>query len=170
MRLMLFAMCFYALASCSVTNTIEIPSKPCLIPDKGIEFNLCNDYLFYIGGIKYTAPIEFTTDLASIPRIFWLVDAPNDANTIAGAVIHDYLYSDPHGLSRKEIDDIFYDALILEGVSKFTAFKYWLGVRLFGRSHFSSYEFELLYSNEHDDDMTQEHYDGDGNNQYGYME
>lgn len=79
----------------------------------------------------------FTTDLSSIPRILWSIYSPNKANTIPAAIIHDYLYFCPGEISRSEADSIFYDALIYKHVSTLSAYKYWIAVRIFGKSHFN---------------------------------
>lgn len=126
----------FSLASCSTTHDIQIPKKPCLIPDRKFEFNLCRDFKFTVDGKKYSVPQEFDTDLASVPRILWSVYSPNQTETIPGAIIHDYLYSCPAGMPRSKTDSILYDALVYHGVSKYTAFKYWFAVRLFGSKHF----------------------------------
>ena len=126
----------FNLSSCATKHDIQIPNKPCLVPDKSFTFNLCRDFKFSVDGNNYSVPEKFDTDLASVPRILWSIYSPNQSETIPGAIIHDYFYSCPNGLTRKEADSILYDALVYHGISKYTAFKYWLAVRLFGRPHF----------------------------------
>ncbi|WCO82113.1 hypothetical protein vBPpSSYP_131 [Pseudomonas phage vB_PpS_SYP] len=48
------------------------------------------------------------------------------------STIHDYLYS-RKVFSRKECDDIFYQALREEGVARWRAWLMWAGVRLGGK-------------------------------------
>lgn len=139
MRKLLFASCILLLQSCSPVNDIKIPRSPCLTPQKGIQFTLCKKFDVTINDFNLTIPAGFTTDLASVPRILWIFEAPNDTETIPGSIIHDYLYSNHCGFNRKEIDAIYYDALLLTGASKYTAFKYWLGVRVFGYNYFDNY-------------------------------
>lgn len=124
------------LISCSTTHRVKVTSQPCLIPLVGYSFILCNDYSVFIDGKKFIVPMGFQTDLASIPRAFWSIDAPQEVDTIAGAVLHDYLYSCNNGLSRLEIDNILYDILVYENVGRIKAFKYWAATRLFGSHHF----------------------------------
>lgn len=126
------------LTGCSSTRlSITIPRPPCLYPFAHYDFTLCKPFIYTINQVVYKIPSGFTTDLASIPRLLWSIHAPFKANTIPGAIIHDYLYFCPGDLTRKEADSIFYEALIAKKVSVITAYKYWLAVRLFGKSHFN---------------------------------
>ncbi len=63
---------------------------------------------------RVTAPRGFVTDLASIPRLFWSVLAPDDQYAYA-AVIHDWLYwSGQHrgqALLRRDADAIMVAAM-----------------------------------------------------------
>jgi len=124
------------LSSCSTNHEIKIRVQPCLNPHQGYNFTLCRNFNYFVNGNKYTIPSGFTTDLASIPKFLWSIYAPNKVNTIAAAVIHDYLYFCPMQMKRKEADSIFYDALIYNGVKPRVAFQYWFAVRTFGASHF----------------------------------
>jgi hypothetical protein len=76
---------------------------------------------------RIEVPRGFITDLASIPSAFRGVLNVNGKSRKA-AVLHDYLYCE-HALSRKQCDDLFYFALIAEGMSAVLARTYWLGVR-----------------------------------------
>ena len=67
-------------------------------------------------------PQGFTSDLASIPRIFWRILPPWDGKTVRASVVHDYLYSGGYLLdeqtqrwrkvSRKEADEIMRDIMM----------------------------------------------------------
>ena len=126
------------LAGCTTEYTIDIPVQPSLVPVDNDLFAVGSDFPVFINRMPYVVPRGFLTDLASVPRVFWWFNAPNDFNTIAPAVLHDYLYSVDTKYNRKQIDDIFYSALIENGATKATAFKFWLGVRLFGAWHYKS--------------------------------
>jgi len=128
---------FLGIGACSITHELKITKQPCLYPYKEYDFTLCKNYTFYVDEEFFMVHRGFATDLASIPRVLWSIYSPTKTETIAGAVIHDYLYFCPGVLSRKEIDTIFYDALVYEGLPKRTAFRYWLAVRLFGKTHFN---------------------------------
>lgn len=125
------------LSSCAINHSVLIPKPPCLYPFVDYDFTICQEFFYEVDGSPHMIPAGFTTDLASIPKILWSLYAPNKANTIPAAVIHDYLYFCPGSLTRKEADSIFYDALIAKKVKTRSAFKYWLAVRIFGASHFN---------------------------------
>lgn len=83
---------------------------------------------------KFIIPKGFKTDLASIPRLFWSIVAPIGKHSLA-AILHDFLYSEGFklGISRKEADQIFYEAMLKSHVAKITAFILWFFVRIFGK-------------------------------------
>lgn len=136
----LFCLSCLFLAGCAMHPVIEIPFQPCLIPFKNDRFMLCENFIVRIDGKIITIPKGFITDLASIPRIFWAIDAPNDTESIAPAILHDYMYSADSNFSytRRDTDIIFYYALLANGANTFTAYRYWLGVRLFGFKFFKA--------------------------------
>lgn len=83
-------------------------------------------------------PKGFKTDFASIPRIFWNIIAPIGKWTLS-SVLHDYLYSEGYrlGISRKQADKIFYQAMRKSFVAPITANIMWACVRLFARKHYN---------------------------------
>lgn len=81
-------------------------------------------------------PRHFDTDLASIPRIFWAILPPQQANFVAPAVLHDYMYT-KHIESRKYADDVLYAGLRAQGAMWITANIIWIGVRLGGGIHYA---------------------------------
>lgn len=106
-----------------------------LIYDVGEEFS----------GESIKVPVGFITDLASVPIPF-RNHFPPDGPWVKAAVVHDFLYStEGTGVfrgfryidrekpySRLEADRIFYEAMLVLGVSKSTAWKMFQGVRLGG--------------------------------------
>lgn len=133
-----FLLIVLLLCACSVTHQIRIPKNPCFYPFQNYDFTLCKKFKFYVDYQEFIIDKGFATDLATVPRILWSLYSPMKTETIPGAVIHDYLYFCPGEMSRQEADAIFYDALVLEGLPQTTAFRYWLAVRLFGKSHFNA--------------------------------
>lgn len=91
----------------------------------------------YKDGRTFIVPAGFKTDFASIPRILWNIIAPIGKHTLA-AVLHDYLYTKGWelGISRKEADKIFYDAMIECFVARITANVMWFCVRAFAKRHY----------------------------------
>lgn len=151
MRKLLIPFLLMILQSCSSNHAIEIQNNPCLIPYRDYDFILCEPLLFSIDNVYYSVPAGFETDLASVPRILWSIYSPSKAETIPGAVIHDFLYSGVLDVTRKEADSILFDALILKGTPQITAFKYWAAVRLFGNSHFKQYQKQRTELEKHND-------------------
>lgn len=88
-------------------------------------------------GLDFIIPKGFKTDFASIPRIFWNIIAPLGKHTLP-SVLHDYLYTFGHslGISRKQADKIFFDAMIESHVARITANFMWFCVRIFARKHY----------------------------------
>jgi hypothetical protein len=84
-----------------------------------------------------TPKAGFETDFASTPRILWRLFPPtgHGKNSAYGkaAVIHDWLYF-LGNKTRKECDDIFYIALIAEGIPNWKANIMWAAVRVGGWS------------------------------------
>jgi len=69
-----------------------------------------------------TVPVEFVTDLASVPWFArWYVSV--DGEHTKPAIVHDYLYvkqsiADFPDITREEVDKIFLEALEVRGVGK----------------------------------------------------
>lgn len=128
-------MCAF-MVGCSQPYKIAYLNQPELIPHKNFDFKLDAPFMIQVNTRIYTVPKGFITDLASTPRLLWPLYAPNDTRTIRPAILHDYMYRCDTNTTRLEADAIFYYALLNQGVGKWTARKYYWGVRLFG---FSSY-------------------------------
>lgn len=109
----------------------------CIKPFKNYTYQTCHPITVTIDHFIVQIPTDFQTDLASIPRWLWLIIAPTHSAIMAPAVLHDYLYACHNGYVRQEADDIFYAALITNGVSTFKAYEMYAAVRLLGRSHFN---------------------------------
>ncbi|EBL9222499.1 DUF1353 domain-containing protein [Salmonella enterica] len=80
-------------------------------------------------------PAGFITDLATVPRIFWIL-LPPDGKYAKAAIIHDYLY-DNALRTKKEADLIFLDGMKVLGVPKWKRIVMYQAVRLFGRGMYS---------------------------------
>lgn len=87
----------------------------------------------------YEVPAAFVTDFASIPRLIQLVLSPTHgivSDYGRAAVIHDWLYRNGARMTppvtRRQADQVFYDAMLCEDVLWPTRFLMWLAVRLFG--------------------------------------
>lgn len=102
----------------------------------GKDRKVLTDPLVYeseVAGRIFVVPTGFHTDLASVPRLplaYLLFGGVGDA----AAVVHDYLYTTQQ-VSRKVADDVLAEAMKASGVAGWRRGPMWLGVRLFGGSH-----------------------------------
>lgn len=76
-----------------------------------------------------TVPIDYITDFASVPRLFWSIISPIDRHAKA-AVVHDYLY-DVRCYTRKRSDEIFLECLNVLNIKPWKKYCLFYGVRLF---------------------------------------
>jgi hypothetical protein len=128
--------CFtYWMAPKDILVTFE--DTACIKPHHTYRYLTCDTLLVNINGNILTIPAGFDTDLASIPHWLWSFISPQYSAFVYPSIMHDYLYGCPGRLTRDYIDDLFYSALLTEGVSHFTATQMYFAVRLFGQSHFS---------------------------------
>jgi len=89
--------------------------------------------VFDAGFATITAPIGFTTDYASVPRVP-IIYLAYGSRAHKSATLHDYLYrigADPH-LTRDRCDWLFRESMLCSGHSWIVAYGMWLGVRLGG--------------------------------------
>ena len=83
-------------------------------------------------GFRWTAPVGYETNGASIPRILWsIAGSPFDGPYRRAAVIHDW-GCDARPVSSKQVHRMFYDAMLADGVDQDTATRFYAAVRLFG--------------------------------------
>lgn len=71
------------------------------------QFILCEPLVYETeGGSVYAVPVNFTTDLASIPRICWPIVSPFEC--MREAILHDFLYwlrgGEPYLVTREQAD------------------------------------------------------------------
>ena len=94
---------------------------------------------------KLTVPAGFITDFASVPRmpfIYWFAGGATEAP----AVLHDWFYRTcTLKVSRKQADDLLYEAIVARGYSRFRGWLMWAGVRVGG---YWSYETRDKHSTE----------------------
>lgn len=126
------------MVGCAHFHQVIFLNEACIKPFKGYYYRTCQRMRVTIDDHKYIIPKNFETDLASIPRFLWPILAPQYTGFVAPAILHDYLYRcNPHG-DRQFADEVLYSALITENVTPFTASKFYLGVRLFGGTHYDN--------------------------------
>lgn len=82
-------------------------------------------------GKTWTAPKGLVFDGASIPKFFWrVIGSPFVGNFRRGAVIHDSYYSNLEE-PKKDVDNMFYEAMLVDGVSKWRAKAMYQAVKWF---------------------------------------
>lgn len=111
--------------------------------DGGFPFRLINPLVY--SSTRYgtiSVPFGFRTDLASIPRLLWGV-LPPIGRYDAAAVVHDYLYLTMRG-SRKEADDILFEAMRVSNSHWLTCWAVYIGVRLGGWMPWNHYREKFL--------------------------
>ena len=103
-----------------------------------LEESLIYEVKYLGSGRVIKVPKGFETDGASIPRIFQSLLPIWDKYSRA-AIIHDYLYYglktfNPHkeGLTRKQADYVFLEAMKVSKVNFITRYCLWTFVRIFG--------------------------------------
>lgn len=82
-----------------------------------------------------TVPKGFSTDFASIPKLFWNILSPESPHIREASVIHDWLYTQKVIYTRKQADEILRGAMIELGASKLLANIVYWSVRICGGSH-----------------------------------
>lgn len=78
-----------------------------------------------------TVPKGFRCDGASVPRYLWHL-LPRDGMHRCAALIHDYLYVNHSGYTRKEADFLFKSIMDDYGIVSWRAKLAYMAVRLFG--------------------------------------
>lgn len=113
-------------------------TRLCLLEDPLPDFWVVGSPLdLMFAGRRFSVPVGFRTDLASIPRLLrslpWL---DPDGCSRSGAVAHDWAYHS-HELSKPEADEMLRQAIIAKGCGSATARAFWLGVKIGGGSSYS---------------------------------
>ena len=110
--------------------------------EEGGLWEVIEPLMYYSNAYRkpYIVPAGTKSDLASVPRVplaFLFVGRRGDA----AAIVHDHLYSDGMRLkqiaSRKEADDVFYEALLDSKVNGGLAYMMFSAVRAAGASRFN---------------------------------
>jgi hypothetical protein len=76
-------------------------------------------------------PAGLVTDGASVPRVFWVMYPPWTGNYRKVAIIHDH-YCNTKSHTWQETHNIFYEAMLAEGMGERIAKVLWAAVYNFG--------------------------------------
>lgn len=112
-------------------------------------FELWEDLVYehrYKGsGIYIVAPKGFKTDLVSIPWVLQVFVKPQDHRWVKSGILHDYLWSQAKTLLEYQTaNDVFYEAMIIEGTPKYLAIFAYLSVSI------SKYIYWVIWKNKLD--------------------
>jgi len=130
-----FILVSFVLLQMEFFNTDVVDKSP-VLPYKRYDYMTVEETEYLINDQSDYIPAYFRTDFASIPQFLWFLDAPYRSEYVYASLWHDYRYSCPSGLTRKQVDDIFYSLLISEKASTWSAIKLYIAVRIFGEKHF----------------------------------
>jgi hypothetical protein len=84
-------------------------------------------------GVPWNVPYGFRTDGQSVPRLLWpIVGHPLETESIRAACLHDRYYKWPDVRTREQIDRMFFEALLADGVFFAEARAKYRAVRWFG--------------------------------------
>ena len=93
---------------------------------------------FVAYGETFTIPAGYESSGFSCPRILWGILSPAiDPNSLVASIIHDWIF-DTHVLTRAQADRYFRKRLIEDGFPRWKAELSYIGVRVFGGSHWST--------------------------------
>lgn len=100
----------------------------------GDSLKLRRKMTYYIARKTIVIPKGFSCDGMSVPRFLWGVVSPTiHPETIAGALLHDFLYrTHSYGWTRKHADVLFYVLMRSDGFPRWRATLAYIGVRWFG--------------------------------------
>jgi len=106
----------------------------CFMLYEAVDYTLTN-------GISIVLPVGLETDFASIPRLFWAIYPPHLKEYRVPAIVHDYLYMEQKTIVSRAFADAEFRRLLLRGgVSKFTAYLFWVIIRIFGAKRWNNYK------------------------------
>ena len=87
--------------------------------------------------VHFTVPAGFSTDLASIPRLFQSI-VPKVGKHIQPAIVHDWGYAGNTDLTKADTDLLFLEGMKASGVWWLRRRVMYLAVRLGGKGHWGA--------------------------------
>lgn len=111
------------------------PAAPSVAVGKGRQFTLAQDLLYVSNKFpNVLVPAGFETDFASVPKVLWSLIGPIGRQSLP-AIVHDYLYVLGEG-KKEDADNLFYEALRQQGMSRWKAYLMYVGVKLGGKGNY----------------------------------
>lgn len=114
----------------------EFLSSSCIKPYYDYHYHTCEKIKFIVNDRHFVIPANFETDLASIPKIAWIIIAPAHSSLIRPSIVHDWFYRKTCDFTREEADLIFYHMLKNDGISEIDASIMYYAVRWFGGQYY----------------------------------
>ena len=106
--------------------------------ERGNVIKTLEPLTFTAYGKTFTIPDWYESSGYSCPRFLWGILSPAiDPNSLIASIIHDWIY-DTHVLTRAQADKYFRKRLIEDGFPRWKAELSYIGVRVFGGSHWSN--------------------------------
>lgn len=103
--------------------------------ERGTLLRTLEPVSFDIAGRVYTVPVGFVSDGMSVPRFLWrFLSPPIYGATLVPSICHDYAYLKAV-CTRRQADAWYYHALRFNGYPRWRCALTYIGVRIFGRSH-----------------------------------
>lgn len=119
---------FFMPIAMSFINTLHVQPIP------GTDRRILLRALVYVTspGVCIVVAKGFVTDYASVPGFLSGVFSHDAGDTRRPSVLHDWLYINHNGFTRKQVDGLFLVTLQEEGVGWLRRWAMWSAVRLFG--------------------------------------
>lgn len=103
--------------------------------ERGTLIRVMQELFFVVGTVEHAVRMGFVSDGASVPRFLWrLLSPPVYGETLGPSIIHDWLYA-KHVCTRAEADAWYFENLCLNGYPFWKSLLTYIGLRLFGSSH-----------------------------------
>lgn len=123
----------------------EFLSSSCIKPYYDYHYRTCKTIKFVVNDRQFEVPENFETDLASIPKIAWIIMAPAHSSLIRPAIVHDWFYRKTCEFTREETDLIFYHMLKNDGIDSTEAAIMYYAVRWFGGQYYKEQYCEAKF-------------------------
>ncbi len=107
-----------------------------LTPFEGREWKLLKDWKVVVRKEVLTIPKGFVTDLASVPRIFWIIIPPSSNKCRKASIVHDWMYVHQHK-TKSYADSIFLSELLSKRLFWLQAHIMYWAVKLFGKGNYN---------------------------------
>ncbi len=106
-----------------------------LTPYEGRRWRLLKDWKVVIEKNILIIPKGFVTDLASVPRIFWIIIPPSSTKCRKASIVHDWMYVHQYK-TKSYADKVFLRELLSKDLFMLQAYIMYWAVKLFGKGNY----------------------------------